>query len=186
MARQRRIEEPSGGETTTGHHGKRTFKPESDILPCLVVRATPDGYVVGRALVEASGVEWISPTHVRPWTETRPTDVRVPAQMVGVFGGQAELKPARTAKGVPVATQVGVHVVFGELLDAAAHRAKGELKRMFDALLKARRSYSRHLCATNEAGDSVSPADPSRLWRALPLGEPCPHCLYRPAKASAA
>lgn len=146
---------------------------------CLVMRATSDGYVVGRALVEASDVEWLSPTHVRPYTETRPTDVNIPAMRQGNIGGQVELKPARFAKGVPIATQVGVEVVFGEALDAAALRAKRELKSQFDALVKTRKTWWRHLCERSKR-------DGWAQWRAVRHGQACDCGATETRKASAA
>lgn len=173
---KRRGDEASGGQTTVGHYGARIQRgPESEQLACLVVKATADGYVVGRALVDLGAVEWISPSHTRPWLETRPTDVRVPALVQGNIGGRTELRAARTAKGVPVPTTVGYEVVFGEMLDSASQRAKGELKRMIEGVVKRRRTYWRHLCAAALMQDL-----PTRI--ATLNGERCAHCGKGEAK----
>jgi len=73
------------------------------------------------------------------------------------------------AKGVPVATQVGWHIVFGEMLEAAALRARTELRSQFDALVKKRRSHWRHLCP-EQLRDGLP------LWAATPHGEDCAKC----------
>lgn len=171
MAKRPRYDMPeSGGETTPGHYGRdRMPAPSTEQLPCLVVRATADGYVVGRAIVDASAVTWLSPRHERPWIETRPQDVRIPALKEANIGGNVELKPARLVKGVPVAQTVAWHIVFGEMLDAAVHRAREELRRQFDALVKGRRSWWRHKCAKHEHNHLP-------VWLGVPLGETCPHC----------
>lgn len=147
-----------------------------------MVRATPDGYVVGRALVDVAAVEWLSPTHVRPHHKNLPTDVRIPAMKQGAVGGQVELKPARLAKGRPVPTQVGVEVIFGEALDATALRASRELKAIFAAMVKSRRTYWRHLCT---AKITVTGADEWFTLRSTPHGEAC-ECGATEAKRSAA
>lgn len=148
-------------------------------LPCLVIRSTPDGYTVGRALVDENGVQWLSPTHVRDWTETRPVDLVLKAEKWVTEGGGVELRPKRVAKGSPVYTTVGQHVVFGEALDSAAHRARLELRKMFDAVARGRRVYWRHLC-----GDALVKDLPT--WVGVPRGEACPHCGHAEKKASAA
>lgn len=184
MAKHRRGNESSGGEESPGHLGREPNRGAvSEQLPCLVVRATPDGYAVGRALIDAGAVTWVTPTHVRPWSETRPRDVMVPAVKQANLGGNVELKPARLVKGVPVMVTTGQHVVFGESMDAAAQRSKLELRKQFDAMVRGRRVFWRHLCASKVL-------DGLPTWLGTARGEVCPHCgaaeKVAPMKASAA
>ncbi len=134
-----------------------------------MLRSTPDGIVVGRALVDASDVVWLSPVHTRDWLETRPQDVVVSAEKWVTETGAVELRPKRVNKGAPVPTIVGQHIVFGESMDAAALRAKAELKKQFDATVKYRRSWWRHLC-----GSALTKNLPT--WVGTPRGEACAHC----------
>lgn len=154
MAKKWRSEEPS--------------KP-TEQLPCLVVKSTPDGYAVGRGLASADSIEWLSPTHTREWLETRPKDITVTAEKWANEDGTVTLKPTRVNKGAPVPTRVGYHIVFGELYDSAAHRAKGELAKMLNATLKGRRTYWRHRCPVQSFNELP-------LWSATPNGEVCSHC----------
>ena len=187
MAKRQR-EPESGGEASPGHHAGRVYAPSSEQLPCLVVRSTPDGFVVGRALVDASAVTWLSPTHVRPWLETRPTDVRIPALVQGNIGGNTELKPARTAKGVPVATPVAWEVLFGEAHDTSSKRAHDELGRQIRATWNGRPTWWRHNCPKKLRSGltGTEPTLPERV--ATRTGEPCAHCRATEGgkKASAA
>lgn len=148
-------------------------------LLCLVVRSTADGFAVGRALIDANAVQWVTPSHARPWLETRPVDVVVSAEKWANEDGTVTLKPKRVNKGSPTLTTVGTHVVFGEAFDSAAHRAKGELKKMFDAALRSRRATWRHLCPEQKAVDLP-------VWVGTPVGEACAHCGKAERKASAA
>jgi hypothetical protein len=133
------------------------------------MRSTPDGIVVGRALVDAGDVVWLSPTHVRDWLETRPQDVVLTAEKWVNPDGTVTLKPKRVAKGTPVQTIVGSHIVFGESFEAASRLAQQELKKQALAVMKHRRQYWRHLCATALTRDLPT-------WIGTPRGEVCAHC----------
>jgi hypothetical protein len=164
VAKPKRAEQPQ-----PGHHHNDKPHIASELLPCLVIRATADGYVVGRGLCDAGVVEWLSPTHVREWMETRPKDIVLTAEKWANEDGSVTLKPKRVARGTPVPTLVGHHIAFGESMDAAALRANGELRKQFDAMVRNRISYWRHLC-----GESLQNGLP--LWLGTPRGESCRHC----------
>ena len=144
--------------------------PRPEQLSCIVLRSTPDGYAVGLSTVAADSVEWLTPTHVREHHETRPKDDVLRAEKWVNEDGSVTLKPKRVAKGAPTLTVVGTQVVFGEALDAMAHRAKGALKAQVAALLKSRKSHWRHLCA------AAVPPGALPLWRPTPHGEACAQC----------
>lgn len=143
-------------------------QPDETAL-AVVFRKTPDGYVVGRAVVSVADIEWLSPTHVRDWQETRPVDMVLKSEKVLDEGGRVVLKPVRTVKGKPVLTTVGKHVVFGELPDSAVQRAKEELQSQVLAELRRSAPQWRHLCAERKR-------DGLPLWLAQPLGQACVHC----------
>jgi len=176
-----REQRESGGDASTGHHGAPGLHaPISEQLSCLVVKSTPDGYAVGRALVADADVTWLTPMHHREWLETRPQDVVVAAEKWANEDGTVTLKPTRTNKGTPIQTVVGHHLVFGESADATAHRAKGELKKLFDTIIKSKRAYWRHKCPSQLLKDLP-------LWAATPRGEACAHCgLQEGRKVNAA
>lgn len=143
--------------------------PKPEQLTCLVIKSTPDGYVVGRGVAVAESIEWLSPTHTREWLETRPKDITITAEKWANEDGTVTLKPKRVNKGAPVPTVVGYQVVFGELFDSAAHRAKGELSRQMKAVLQARKTYWRHLC-------SKQLRDGLPTWAPTLHGEACAIC----------
>lgn len=157
-------------------------------IPCIGVDSTPDGYVVYRGTMLVESAEPLSPKHVRPWLETRPTDVKIPAVIQANIGGNTELKRARVVKGHPVLTQVGWEVVFGEAADSCADRTERELTKQTKAMWKARRTWWRHLCPKRERSGPVGtePIMPERV--AVPHDEACPYCgaVEGGKKASAA
>ena len=151
----------------------RRAKPEqpSEVLSALVLMRTPDGYVTGRALVEAKDVEWLSPKHVRDVQETRPHDIVLKAEKVLDDEGHVQLRPKRVAKGTPVLETVGKQVVFGEMLEAATLRARTELKAMVFSLSRNRTPFWQHLCAEAQHEPSKLP-----LKLSSPKGRPCAAC----------
>lgn len=144
-------------------------KTDSEVTLAVVFRKTPDGYVVGRALVPLDGVEWISPTHTRDWQETRPTDIPRKTEKVRDENGLVTLRPASVVKGKPRDTVVGRHVVFGESPDAAVDRAKRELQLQVAAELARNAPTWRHLCREQLI-------DGLPTWAATPVGAECVHC----------
>lgn len=142
---------------------------ETETCWAVVFKKTPDGFVVGRALVAMDGVEWCSPTHVRDVQETRPQDVVLKAEKVLNEAGLVELKPKRVAKGVPVLTTVGKQVVFGEQHDTSAKRARDELTELMKREWKVTAPHWRHLCAESKLSGLP-------MLLSTRVGRACTHC----------
>lgn len=154
--------------------GKRR-DADADTLLAVVVMRTADGFVTGRALVNPADVEWVSPKHTRDVKETRPTDVVLRAEKWLKDDGQVEMRPTRVSKGTPVLTTVGRQVVFGEMLEACAQRARQELKAQLFAQRAAYVRYWQHLCQ-----ETLVEGLPLKL--STPAGGPCAHCGESEAK----
>lgn len=157
---------------------KKSPETPSEVLSAVVLMRTPDGYVVGRAVVDAKDVEWISPKYVRDVQETRPQDIVLKAEKWANEDGTVTLKSKRVAKGTPVLQTVAKQVVFGEGFDAMAQRARAELKAQALAVSKQYTEHWRHICPDTLTEWGLP------MQVALPVGKPCQQCGLKKASAA--